>query len=179
MARAKPGSVIYGSSGVGTGPHLAAALLASMAKVEMTHVPYKGVAPAITDLLAGQIHMIASTVSSAMPQIQGSKLRPVAVTTVKRSAALPNVPTVAESGVPGYEATAWSMLMLPVGTPPALVTRIHDSTVKLLDNAEVRKRFASDGGEATPSSGTDAAKFLQAEIQRWAKVIKDAGVRAD
>ncbi len=179
MARAKPGSVIYGSSGVGTGPHLAAALLASMAKVDMTHVPYKGVAPAITDLLGGQIHMIASTVSSAMPQIQGNKLRPIAVTTVKRSAALPTVPTVAESGIEGYEATAWSMLMVPAGTPPALVTRINDSAVKLLDNADVRKRFASDGGEATSSSGAAAAKFLQAEIQRWAKVIKDAGVRAE
>jgi tripartite-type tricarboxylate transporter receptor subunit TctC len=106
LARAKPGSVRYGSSGIGTGPHLAAALLASMAKVEMTHVPYKGVAPAITDVMAGQIQMIASTVSSAMPQIQSSKLKPIAVTTLKRSAALPNVPTVAESGVAGYEATA-------------------------------------------------------------------------
>ncbi|MEQ1775229.1 MAG: tripartite tricarboxylate transporter substrate binding protein, partial [Burkholderiales bacterium] len=179
MARAKPGAVRYGSSGVGTGPHLAAALLASMAKVDMTHVPYKGVAPAITDLLAGQIQMIASTVSSAMPQIQGNKLRPLAVTTVKRSGALPNVPTVAESGIDGYEATAWSMLMVPAGTPRALVARIHESTLRVLDNADVRKRFAADGGEATSSSGAEAAKFLQAEIQRWAKVIKDAGVRAE
>lgn len=179
LARAKPGEVRYGSSGVGTGPHLAAALLASMAKVEMTHVPYKGVAPAITDLLAGQIQMIASTVSSAMPQIQGSRLKPIAVTTVKRSGALPNVPTVAESGVPGYEATAWSMLMVPAGTARALTARIHDSTVRVLDNADVKKRFAADGGEATSSSGEQAAKFLRDEIQRWAKVIKEAGVRAD
>ena len=179
LARAKPGEVRYGSSGVGTGPHLAAALFASMAKVEMTHVPYKGVAPAITDLLAGQIQMIASTVSSAMPQIQGGKLKPIAVTTVKRSGALPNVPTVAESGVPGYEATAWSMLMVPAGTSKALVSRIHESTVRLLDNAEVKKRFASDGGEATSSTGEQAGKFLREEIQRWAKVIKEAGVRPE
>ena len=179
LARAKPGSVRYGSSGIGTGPHLAAALLASMAKVEMTHVPYKGVAPAITDVMAGQIQMIASTVSSAMPQIQSSKLKPIAVTTLKRSAALPNVPTVAESGVAGYEATAWSMLMVPAGTPRALIARIHESTVRVLDNADVRKRFAADGGEATSSTGEQAAKFLREEIQRWAKVIKEAGVQGE
>ena len=179
LARAKPGAVKYGSSGVGTGPHLAAALLASMAKVEMVHVPYKGVAPAMTDVLAGQIQIIASTVSSAMPQLQGGKLKPIAVTTTKRSPALPNVPTVAESGVAGYEATAWSMLMTPLGVPKPVVTRIHDTTVKLLDNAEVKKRFASDGGEAVSSTGEQAGKFLRAEIQRWAKVIRDAGVRAD
>ena len=106
FARTKAGGVSYGSSGVGTGPHLAAALLASMAKVEMTHVPYKGVAPAMTDLLGGQLHLIVSTILSAMPHIQSNKLRGLAVTTTKRSAALPSVPTVAESGVPGYEATA-------------------------------------------------------------------------
>ncbi len=179
LARAKPGAVKYGSSGVGTGPHLAAALLASMAKVEMVHVPYKGVAPAMTDVLAGQIQMIASTVSSAMPQLQGGKLKPIAVTTTKRSAALPNVPTVAESGVAGYEATAWSMLMAPLGVPKPVLARIHETTVKLLDNAEVKKRFAADGGEAVSSTGEQAAKFLSAEIRRWARVIKDAGVRAD
>ena len=179
LARAKPGAVRYGSSGVGTGPHLAAALLASMAKVEMIHVPYKGVAPAMTDVLAGQIQMIASTVSSAMPQIQAGKLKPVAVTTLKRSGALPNVPTVAESGVAGYEATAWSMLMVPTGTPRPLVMRIHESTVRVLEIAEVRKRFASDGGEAVSSTGEQAAKFLREEIQRWAKVIKEAGVRSE
>jgi tripartite-type tricarboxylate transporter receptor subunit TctC len=179
LARAKPGELRYGSSGIGTGPHLAAALFASMARIDMTHVPYKGVAPAITDLLGGQIQMIASTVSSAMPQIQSGKLKPIAVTTTKRSGALPNVPTVAESGVPGYEATAWSMLMVPAGTPRALVTRIHDSAVRVLDTADVKKRFAADGGEATSSSGEQAGTFLREEIQRWAKVIKEAGVRPE
>ena len=179
FARTKPGGVSYGSSGVGTGPHLAAALLASMAKVEMTHVPYKGVAPAMTDLLGGQIQLIVSTVLSAMPQIQSGKLRGLAVTTVKRSSALPNVPTVAESGVPGYEATAWSMLMAPAQTPRALVTRIHTTTARAIDNAEVRKRYASEGGEAVGSTPEAAAKYLTAEIQRWAKVIKEAGVRSE
>lgn len=179
FARSKPGGVSYGSSGVGTGPHLAAALLASMAKVEMTHVPYKGVAPAMTDLLGGQLQLIVSTVLSAMPQIQGGKLRGLAVTTSKRSAALPNVPTVAESGVPGYEATAWSMLMVPRQTPPALITQIHETTAKAIDNADVRKRYAAEGGEAVGSTPDAATKFLTAEIQRWAKVIKEAGVRSE
>jgi tripartite-type tricarboxylate transporter receptor subunit TctC len=179
FARTKPGGVSYGSSGVGTGPHLAAALLASMAKVEMTHVPYKGVAPAMTDLLGGQIQLIVSTVLSANPHIQSGKLRALAVTTEKRSSALPNIPTVAESGVPGYEATAWSMLMAPSQTPRALIARIHTSTAKAIDNAEVRKRYAAEGGEAVGSSPDAAAKYLTAEIQRWAKVIKEAGVRSE
>ena len=179
FARTKPGGVSYGSSGVGTGPHLAAALLANMAKVEMTHVPYKGVAPAMTDLLGGQLQLIVSTVLSAMPQIQSGKLRGLAVTTLKRSAALPNVPTVAESGVPGYEATAWSMLMVPAQTPHALITRIHTATARAIDNADVRKRYAAEGGEAVGSTPEVAAKYLTAEIQRWAKVIKEAGVRSE
>jgi tripartite-type tricarboxylate transporter receptor subunit TctC len=178
-ARTKPGGVSYGSSGVGTGPHLAAALLASMAKVEMTHVPYKGVAPAMTDLLGGQIQLIVSTILSANPHIQSGKLRALAVTTEKRSAALPTVPTVSESGLPGYEATAWSMLMVPSQTPRALVTRIHATTARAIDNAEVRKRYAAEGGEAVGSSPDAAAKYLMAEIQRWAKVIKEAGVRGE
>lgn len=179
FARTKPGGVSYGSSGVGTGPHLAGALLASMARVEMTHVPYKGVAPAMTDLLGGQLQLIVSTVLSAMPHIQSNKLRGLAVTTVKRSAALPNIPTVAESGVPGYEATAWSMLMAPAQTPRALITRIHASTAKAIDNAEVRKRYAAEGGEAVGSSPDVATKFMAAEIQRWARVIKEAGLRPE
>lgn len=179
FARTKPGGVSYGSSGVGTGPHLAAALLASMAKVEMTHVPYKGVAPAMTDLLSGQLQLIVSTILSAMPHIQSGKMRGLAVTTAKRSAALPNVPTVAESGVPGYEATAWSLLMVPAQTPRALVTRIHATTAKAVDNADVRKRYAAEGGEAIGSTPEAASKYLTAEIQRWAKVIKEAGVRSE
>ncbi len=179
LARAKPGALRYGSSGIGTGPHLAAALLGTMTKVELTHVPYKGVAPAMTDLLGGQIQMIASTLTSAMQQIQAGKIKALAVTTTKRSPALPNVPTVAESGVPGYEATAWSMLMVAAGTPRALIARLHESTVRVLDHADLRKRFAADGGEATSSTGEQAAKFLREEIQRWAKVIKEAGVQGE
>jgi tripartite-type tricarboxylate transporter receptor subunit TctC len=179
FARGKPGGVSYGSSGVGTGPHLAAALLASMTKVEMTHVPYKGVAPAMTDVLGGQIQMIASTILSAMPHIQSGKFRALAVTTAKRSAALPTVPTVAESGVPDYEATAWSMLAVPAQTPRAIIARIHASTARVLDNAEVRKRYAADGGETVASTPEYATKFLATEIQRWAKVIKEAKVQSE
>ncbi len=179
FARTKPGGVSYGSSGVGTGPHLAGALLSSMANVEMTHIPYKGVAPAITDLLGGQLQLIVSTILSAAPHLQSGKLRGLAVTTAKRSAALPTMPTVAESGVPGYEATAWSMLMAPAPTPRALITHIYTTTAKAIDNAEVRKRYAAEGGEAVGSTPDYAAKFLTAEIQRWAKVIKEAGVRSE
>lgn len=179
FARTKPGGVSYGSSGVGTGPHLAAALLSSMAKVQMTHVPYKGVAPAMTDLLSGQIQLIVSTVLSAMPQIQGGKLRALAVTTAQRSAALPQVPTVAESGVPGYEATAWSMLMAPANTQWPLIARVHSGAARVLENADVRKRYAAEGGEAVGSAPEYAAKYLRSEIQRWARVIQEAGVHPE
>ena len=179
FARTRPGGVSYGSAGGGSGPHLAAALLASMAKVEMTHVPYKGVAPATTDLLGGQIEMIASSILFAMPQIQSGKLKALAVTSAKRSAALPHVPTVAESALPGYEATAWSMLLAPAQTPRAVVARIHASVERVLDSAEIRKRYAAEGGEVIASTPDYASKFLTAEIQRWAKVIKEAGVRGE
>ncbi len=179
FARSKPGGISYGSSGVGTGPHLAAALFASMSKVDMTHVPYKGVAPAMTDLLSGQLQLIVAAVLSVIPHIQTTRLRPLALTTTTRSAVLPTVPTVAESGLPGYEATAWSMLMAPAQTPRALITRIHASTAKTIDNADVRKRYAAEGGEAVGSTSEAASKFMNAEIQRWAKVIKEAGLRPE
>ena len=179
FARSKPGGISYGSSGVGTGPHLAAALFASMSKVDMTHVPYKGVAPAMTDLLSGQLQLIVAAVLSVIPHIQTTRLRPLALTTTTRSAVLPTVPTVAESGLPGYEATAWSMLMAPAQTPRALITRIHASTAKTIDNADVRKRYAAEGGEAVGSTSEAASKFMNAEIQRWAKVIKGAGLRPE
>ncbi len=179
IARARPGEIRYGSSGIGTGPHLAGALLASMARVEMTHVPYKGAAPALTDVIAGQIQVVAAVIMSALPQVQGGKLRALAVTSSVRSSALPSVPTVAESGVPGYEATAWSMLMGPAKLSRAIVARIQTDTARFLDNAEVRGRLAREGAEPSGASPEKSTQFLQAEIERWAAVIKGAGVKVD
>jgi tripartite-type tricarboxylate transporter receptor subunit TctC len=179
MAKSKPGSVRYGSSGVGTGPHLAGALLASMSKTEMTHVPYKGAAPAMTDVMAGQIEMVASTIMSAMPFIQNGKLKPIAVTSPRRSAALPNVPTVAESALPGYQATAWSMLLAPAKTPQPVIAKVHGDTARFLEQADVKARLAREGAEPSGISPKESGEFLKAEVARWAKVIQETGLKGD
>jgi tripartite-type tricarboxylate transporter receptor subunit TctC len=179
MAKTKPGSVRYGSSGIGTGPHLAAGLLATMAKVEMTHVPYKGAAPALTDVMGGQIEVVASTIMSAMPQLQSGRLKALAVTSAKRSSALPNVPTVAENALPGYEATAWSMVLAPARTPRAIVMRVSTDIAKFLQFADVRKKLAAEGAEPAGSTPEQAGDYLKAEIGRWAGVIKASGVQIE
>ncbi|MGE5526578.1 MAG: tripartite tricarboxylate transporter substrate binding protein [Rhodospirillaceae bacterium] len=179
MAKANPGSVRYGSSGVGTGPHLAGALLASMSKTEMTHVPYKGAAPAMTDVMAGQIEMVAATIMSALPFIQSGKLKPVAVTSPKRSGALPNVPTVAESALPGYQATAWSMLLAPAKAPQPIVAKIHGDTARFLEQADVKAKLAREGADPSGISPKESGEFLKAEVTRWAKVIREAGLKSE
>jgi tripartite-type tricarboxylate transporter receptor subunit TctC len=177
LARAKPGSIRYGSSGVGTGPHLAGALLASMAKVEMIHVPYKGAAPALVDTIGGQIQMVAATLITGMPHLQSGKLKALGVTSTKRSSVLPDVPTVAESGLPGFEAVAWTMLAAPAKTPRAIVARLHADTVRLLESADVRKRITAEGADMIASRPDEAAAYLRDEIKRWGAVIREAGVR--
>jgi tripartite-type tricarboxylate transporter receptor subunit TctC len=179
MAKSKPGSVRYGSSGVGTGPHLAAALLASMSKTEMTHVPYKGAAPAMTDVMAGHIEMVAATIMSAMPFIQSGKLKPIAVTSARRSAALPDVPTVAESALPGYQATAWSMLLAPAKMPQPIIAKIHGDTARFLEQPDVKARLAREGAEPSGISPKESGEFLKAEVARWAKVIQEAGLHGE
>jgi len=178
-ARAKPGSIRFGSSGIGTGPHLAGAMLSSLAKIEMIHVPYKGAAPALVDVLGGQIEMIATTILSSQPMIQSGKLRALAVTSTKRAGTLPNVPTVAESGVPGFEATSWLMLLGPSKMPRAVVTRLHEETARFIALAEVRKRVAADGGEPVGSSPQQAGEYLKSQVERWGQVIRAAGVKPD
>jgi tripartite-type tricarboxylate transporter receptor subunit TctC len=178
-AKSKPGSIRYGSSGVGTGPHLAGALLASMSKTEMTHVPYKGAAPAMTDVMAGHIEMVAATIMSAIPFIQSGKLKPVAVTSARRSAALPDVPTVAESALPGYQATAWSMLLAPAKTPQPIIAKIHGDTARFLEQADVKARLAREGAEPSGIGPKESGEFLKAEVARWAKVIRETGLNGE
>ena len=178
-SRAKPNSIRYGSSGIGTGPHLAGAMLSNLAKIEMIHVPYKGAAPALVDVLGGQIEMIATTILSSQPLIQSGKLRALAVTSAKRSGTLPNVPTVAESGVPGFEATSWLMLLGPAKMPRAVVARLHEETVRFIEQADVRKRVAADGGEPVGSSPAEAAAYLKSQVERWGQVIRAAGVQPE
>ena len=177
MARAKPGSIRYGSSGVGTGGHLAGALLAIMSSTEMTHVPYKGAAPAMTDVVGGQIEMVAATIMSAVPFLQSGRLRPVAVTSPQRSSVLPQVPTVAESGLPGYEAIAWSMLLAPAKTPAAIISKVQNDTARFLQQPEVKARLLREGAESAGWDARRSADYLRAEVARWAKVVREAGVK--
>ncbi|MCA3105416.1 MAG: tripartite tricarboxylate transporter substrate binding protein [Rhodocyclaceae bacterium] len=178
-SRAKPNSIRYGSSGIGSGPHLAGAMLSNLAKIEMIHVPYKGAAPALADVLGGQIEMIATTILSSQPMIQSGKLRALAVTSAKRSGILPNVPTVAESGVPGFEATSWLMLLGPAKMPRAVVARLHEETARFIEQSDVRKRVAADGGEPVGSSPEQAAAYLKGQVDRWGQVIRAAGVQPE
>ena len=178
-SRAKPNSIRYGSSGIGTGPHLAGAMLSNLAKIEMIHVPYKGAAPALADVLGGQIEMIATTILSSQPMIQAGKLRALAVTSAKRSGILPNVPTVAESGVAGFEATSWLMLLGPAKMPRPVVVLLHQETARFIEQGDVRKRVAADGGEPVGSSPEQAAAYLKGQVDRWGQVIRAAGVQPE
>lgn len=178
-SRAKPNSIRYGSSGIGTGPHLAGAMLSNLARIELIHVPYKGAAPALADVLGGQIEMIATTILSSQPMIQSGKLRALAVTSAKRSGTLPGVPTVAESGVSGFEATSWLMLLGPAKMPRAVVARLHEETARFIEQSDVRKRVAADGGEPVGSSPEQAAAYLKSQVERWGQVIRAAGVQPE
>jgi tripartite-type tricarboxylate transporter receptor subunit TctC len=154
-------------------------MLANLAKIEMIHVPYKGAAPALADVLGGQIEMIATTILSSQPMIQAGKLRALAVTSAKRSGILPNVPTVAESGVAGFEATSWLMLLGPAKMPRPVVALLHQETARFIEQGDVRKRVAADGGEPVGSSPEQAAAYLKGQVDRWGQVIRAAGVQPE
>jgi len=179
LAKAKPNSLSYGSSGIGTGGHLAGALLAIMSGTEMTHVPYKGAAPAMTDVVARQIQLVAATIMSAIPFLNGGRLRPIAVTSAMRSSVLPAVPTVAESGLPGYEAIAWSMLLAPAKTPVSIVGKVHADTARFLDRSDVKARLVNEGAESAGWDPKKSRNYFAVEVARWSKVARDAGVKAE
>lgn len=179
LARAKPGQLNYASSGNGTPPHLSAAMFESMAGVRLNHVPYKGAAPALTDLLGGQVQVMFATIISVTPHLQSGRIRALAVTSPKRSPAMPDVPTVAEAGVPGFEATAWFMLFAPAKTPEALVQRISRDTAAVVSRPDVKARFAKEGAETVGSTPDRAAVYLKSEIARWGKVIKAANIQSE
>ncbi len=178
-AKANPGKVNFGSSGSGSSIHLSGELFKSMAKVDMVHVPYKGSAPAVTDLLGNQIGIMFDNMPSAIQHVRSGKLRPLAVTTAKRSPELPNVPTIAEAGVPGYEATSWFGLFAPAGTPPAVVTRLNTAIVKVLAQPEVKKKISEQGAEIHSEKPEQFAAFIQKESVKWGKVVRDSGASLD
>jgi tripartite-type tricarboxylate transporter receptor subunit TctC len=179
MAKAKPDRLNCGSGGSGTSQHLACELFKSTAKVEIKHVPYKGNAAAMTDVMGGQIEMLFDQMATAVPHVKAGRVRAVAVSTVRRSGAMPDVPTIAESGVPGYESTAWFGIVGPPGMPKEVVSQINASLRKALARPEVQKQLGDQGLELTPTSPDEFRGFLKTEMAKWAAVIKQAGVKVD
>jgi len=178
-ARARPGTLNYGSSGIGGVNHLATEVLNRMAKIDTVHIPYKGIGPAVADLLGGQIQILLSGIPNVMPQVKAGKLRPLAVSTTKRSAFLPEVPTIAESGVPGYSVVLWWGLFAPGGTPRPIIARLNQEVGKILLSAEMRERLAAEGAEPTPTSPEEFAALVRDEIQFWRKIAREAGIKPE
>jgi tripartite-type tricarboxylate transporter receptor subunit TctC len=179
FARSRPGQLNYGSAGVGSSLHLSMELFLSMTKLRMVHIPYKGSAPALVDMLAGQIVVMTGTMITVIPHIRGGRLRALGVTSATRSQVAPDVPSIAEAGVPGYESVQWYGVLAPAGTPREVITRIHDGVVRALQDAVIRKRFLDDGVEPVGSSPEEFAALIRADMAKWAKVVKDAGIKAE
>jgi tripartite-type tricarboxylate transporter receptor subunit TctC len=179
LAKARPGQLNYASSGSGAAAHLAGELFKTMAGVQMVHVPYKGAQPALTDVIAGQAQLMFATSASVIPYIKAGRLRALAVTTSKRSAAVPDLPTVSEAGVPGFEAITWHGVVVPRATPRVLVERLNADIVKALQARDLRERLESLGAELAPGTPQDFADYIAREIPKWAKVVKDSGARAE
>ena len=179
QAKAKPGSINFASSGNGSAQHLAGELFASMAGVEMTHVPYKGGGPALTDVMAGQVPVFFASIASSLSFIQSGKLRAVAVTGKAASPTLPQLPTVAQSGLPGYEVYEWNAMFVPAQTPPAIVERLSKEIAATLQEPEVHKRLEALGAEVVGSSPAELDSFRRAEIAKWTRLAKDNKIQLD
>ena len=179
LARAQPGKLNYASSGNGSALHLASELFKARTGTDLVHIPYKGIAPAVTDLIGGQVSVMFPSLDSALPHIRSAKIKALAVTSAKRSPLLPEVPTVAESGLPGFEIVAWGGVLAPAATPADIIARINSQIGRALESPDIRKRFLDLGAEATPSAAGEFARFIEAEIEKWARVVKASGVRID
>ncbi len=178
-ARKDPGALTFGSAGIGTAPHMAMELLKSMAGVNLTHVPYTGVAPALIDVAGGRVTAMQVNYLSGKPQIDSGVLRALAVSSSRRSALAPDVPTIAESGVPGFEANQWFGLLAPSGAPAEILQRLHDETVKALASSELRQKFAAEGAEPVGDTPEAFAALIRAEMDKWAGVARAAHIEAN
>lgn len=179
MARAKPESLQYASSGVGTTSHVGAALIESMTGIRMIHVPYKGAAPALQDVMGDRVALSVDIITSSLPLVQSGKLVPLAVTGGKRSAKLPDVPTVAEAGVPGYEFVSWYMLLAPAKTPKPVLEKVNAELRRMATLPDFKARIEDTGGEVASMTLKQSSDYLDAEFVRWAKVVKDRNIKAD
>jgi len=179
IALAKAKSLNYGSSGVGGTGHLAGELFNTMAGVKMTHIPYKGGGPAMIDLVGGQVQLVFATAASAVPQIKGGKIKGIAVTTAKRSALMPNLPTIAEAGLPGFDANNWYGLLAPAKTPRPIVMRLNTEVKKVLALPDVKDFLFHQGLDPAPGTPEQFGAYIKSEMTKWAKVVKDSGAKAN
>jgi tripartite-type tricarboxylate transporter receptor subunit TctC len=179
LAKAEPGRLAYASSGNGTSIHMSGAMFTQMTGIDMIHIPYKGSGPAVTDLLAGQVQMMFDNIPSSLPHIKAGKLRALATTGAKRDPALPDLPTIAEAGVPGYESGVWFGLMVPAGTPKDIVARLNAEAVKGANSPEFQKRMKDLGYNIIPGSPEVMAEMIKAEIARWTPIVKASGAKVD
>ena len=177
LAKTKP--LNYGSSGVGGTGHLAGELFNSMAGIKMTHIPYKGGGPAMIDLVGGQVQLVFATAASAVPQIKAGKIKGIAVTTIKRSALMPSIPTIAESGLPGFDANNWYGLLAPAKTPRPIIMRLNAEVTKVLAMPDVKDFLFHQGLDPAPGTPEQFGAYIKSEMTKWAKVVKDSGARAD
>jgi tripartite-type tricarboxylate transporter receptor subunit TctC len=179
LAKARPGELNYGSPGNGSTTQLATELLKSATGMKITHIPYKSVADAATALVSGQVQILSGDLNSMLPQVKAGRMRPIAVTTARRSHLLPDVPTIAESGVPGFDTSGWSGLLAPAATPPAIIERLNAVVAKALAAPDVRARISALGGEVRASSPAEFATLIRSETAKYAKLIKSAGIQID
>jgi tripartite-type tricarboxylate transporter receptor subunit TctC len=179
LAKQNPGKLNYASSGAGAAAHLAGELFKTMAKVDIVHVPYKGAQPALTDLIAGQVQLMFATSASVIPYMKAGRLRALAVTTAQRSPSVPELPTISEAGLAGFEATTWHGVVIPSAAPPALVQRLNQDINAVLKEKELSERLAGLGAEVLTGSPRDFADYIAREIPKWTKVVRDSGAKAD
>ncbi len=176
FSRARPGQMNYASAGTGTYPHMTMELFLSMAKLKMVHIPYKGTGPAMIDMIAGHATIMAATVLTGMPQIRAGRLRPLGITSLTRSSVAPEIPTIVEAGLPGFESLQWYGLLAPAQTPKDIVNRLHGEMVRILQQPDIRERLAGDGADPVGDTPEQFARFIQSELAKWEKVARNAGI---
>ncbi len=179
LAKSKPAQLNYASAGNGSPFHIAAELFKNLAGVDIVHVPYKGGGPAVTDVVGGQVHMTFANLVAVLPQVRAGRLRALGITSAKRSQAAPEIPTIAESGLPGYDFTSWFGVLAPADTPKEIITKLNTEIVKILNTPELKDRLSKDGADLVAGTSEEFASYLKAETAKWARVIKAAGIRAD
>jgi tripartite-type tricarboxylate transporter receptor subunit TctC len=179
LIKSRRGKMNFGSAGTGTSTHLAAELFKAVARLDIVHVPYKGGAAALTDVIAGQVAYYFGSLPSSLPLARAGKVQALAVTSLRRSSAAPEIPTIAESGYPGFETAAWYGVLVPIGTPRDIVMRLNRATIAALGAAEVKERLVQEGSEPMGSSPAQFGAYIKSEIEKWSKVVREANIKGD